>query len=337
MSFLCVKDLCKTYPGRDLPTINHVYFELERGQSLAVLGLNGHGKTTLLRLIAGHERADCGEIRLEDTILTGPQHFLPPQKRPITTMFQGLSVFPHLTVKENILFGVDHLPSREQKTRLDPLLDMLKLSHLLNDSPSKISEGQRQRVALARTLIPHPKLILLDEPFSALDTQSHLSIRNKLSQYLKDHHITSLYVLHQQEDAFASSDLTLLLERGERVECAPLQKLYTQPQDPRTANFLGYWSKISSDIFEEFKDRGSKVFYMCPQALLWEGNRYEALVEQVILTVENQKIILFRNGHHFHGFAPFHLRFQKGQRVSFDLNHNSIISFNDTFNDNAPF
>ena len=327
MSFLTIKDLSKTYPGRNSPTLNKICFELHRGQSLAVLGLNGHGKTTLLRLIAGHESADSGEIILQGTTLTGPQQFISPQKRPITTMFQELSLFPHLSVKDNILFGIDHLDTEEQRARLTPLAEILQLTPLLNDHPGEISGGQRQRVALARTLIPHPQLVLLDEPFSALDTQSRLTIRGELIQYLKDHHITAIYVLHQQEDAFACSDLALLLDRGEKVECAPLQKLYTDPQDAKTADFMGHWSKIPPHLFSELKEKVGTTFYMRPQALIWEGTRYGAIIKEVFPLATSQKIILHQNHHHFHGFAPLHLNLQKGQEVRFDLDPNHIISF----------
>lgn len=333
MSFLSVKNLSKTYPGRNSPALNNVSFDLKKNQSLSVLGLNGHGKTTLLRLIAGHEKPDRGEIKLENTVMASPRSFLPPQKRPVTTMFQEPSLFPHLSVKNNILFGIHQLPSSKQKARLDPLVEMFGLAPMLDDYPGNISGGQRQKASLARTLIPHPQLALLDEPFSALDTHSRLSLREKIKQYLKDHHIASIYVLHQQEDALISSDLTLFLSRGRRVECAPLQKLFMEPKDQRTADFFGHYSKIPETLSgQSTKKESHKVFYINPKALLWEGEDHEAVVKQVIPSSENQKIVLFKNGHYFHGFAPFYRNFQRGQVVRFNLDPTHMISFND----NAP-
>ena len=334
-SLLSLRHLTKTYAGE--ASVKNLSLELPQGQILSFLGPSGCGKTTTLRLIAGHEMADFGEVRVGGAVLSSPHHFVPPQKRPISMVFQDLALFPHLSVKKNILFGVSHLHPEEQKKRLSSLVDMLKISGLLDRSPRNISGGQKQRVALARAIITHPQLLLLDEPFSALDTQTRLSLREELTSHLKKWNMTSVFVLHDQEDALAISDLILLMEQGEQVECASPQDLCLHPQSARTASFLGHWleipiqslcgHRIKTALFGELEfSHGTPEhlgqhykLYLRPEAFCWNQKGHQAIIEKITPLGQVQKMTLNKDGQRFHTFVGPTMNFQKQQRVSFAL------------------
>ena len=341
-SLLSLSHLTKTYAGQAEASVKNLSLELPQGQILSFLGPSGCGKTTTLRLIAGHEVADSGVVRIGESVLSGPRHFVPPQRRPIAMVFQDLALFPHLCVKKNILFGVSHLHPREQKKRLDSLVDMLKISALLERSPREISGGQKQRVALARAIITHPQLLLLDEPFSALDTQTRLSLREELISHLKKLNMTSVFVLHDQEDAFAISHLVLLMEKGEHIECASPQDLCLRPQMARTARFLGHWlelpiesfctHRIKTALFGELelhhppKHQGEHYkLYLRPEAFCWKQKGYQAIIEKTTLLGQIQKITLNKDGQRFHTFVGPTMNFQKQQKVSFGLEPRHMI------------
>ena len=279
-------------------------------------------------MIAGHEEADSGRVVLDGTILSSTSFSLLPQKRPIAMVFQDLALFPHLTVKENILFGVAHLRPSIQNQRLKELADLMRISPYLKRLPREISGGQQQRVALARALITRPKLLLLDEPFSALDTEMRMSMRGELVDYLKNLEMTSIFVLHGQEDAFAMGDLVLLMSEGEKVECSSPREMCIRPQCSRTADFLGHWSRVSLHFFDDgpFQKEGVKV-YLAPQAFSWGSGRYQAVVDKVMPCGGFQKVTLSNNGHQMETSASLGICFHKGETIHFDVNFHHALSF----------
>lgn len=202
MSFLELKNISFSYK-KDKKLIQNLNLSVEAGERLAILGESGSGKSTILRLIAGFETAQKGSIFLENKDIT----YLAPQYRKIGYLFQDYALFPHLNVYKNIAFGI----SKKEYHRVDELLKIIKMQDFKDVYPHTLSGGQQQRVALARALAPNPKLLLLDEPFSALDTNLKSNIRSQIKEILQTLNITSILVTHDTQDVkeFATKEFRL--------------------------------------------------------------------------------------------------------------------------------
>jgi len=173
---------------------------VEAGESLGLYGPSGGGKTTLLRCLAGLETPDRGQVVLDGQTLIGKGVFVPPERRPVGLVFQSFALFPHLTVRDNVLFGLHRTGREEARETCDRVLRLLKISDLAGRYPHQMSGGQQQRVALARSLAPSPKLLLLDEPFSNLDPELRASLRLELRHVLRQSGVTSILVSHERGD-----------------------------------------------------------------------------------------------------------------------------------------
>jgi iron(III) transport system ATP-binding protein len=239
MTLLEIKNLSKRFHRIGTPTVNDVNFSLEAGKIVALLGPSGCGKTTTLRLIAGFEQPDAGEIRLENRALFGPGIDLPPEARGIGFVFQDYALFPHLSVLENVVFGLHHLPKSERLERARDVLALVGLLVFQDRAPHQLSGGQQQRVALARALAPRPKLILLDEPFSSLDAQLRASTRLEVRRILEKIGATALLVTHDQEEAMAFADRLIVMRDGRIEQEGSPERVYAQPRTAFVANFLG--------------------------------------------------------------------------------------------------
>jgi iron(III) transport system ATP-binding protein len=239
MTLLEIKNLSKRFHRVGTPTVNDVNFSLEAGKIVALLGPSGCGKTTTLRLIAGFEQPDAGEITLENRMLFGPGIDLPPEARGIGFVFQDYALFPHLSVLENVIFGLHHLPKNERLERAREVLALVGLLVFQDRAPHQLSGGQQQRVALARALAPRPKLILLDEPFSSLDAQLRASTRLEVRRILEQIGATALLVTHDQEEAMAFADRLIVMRDGRIEQQGSPERVYAQPRTAFVANFLG--------------------------------------------------------------------------------------------------
>jgi iron(III) transport system ATP-binding protein len=236
VSRLQVKALDKSF-GRQA-VLKGLDLEIASGSLTAVLGPSGCGKTTLLRLVAGFDRADSGEIRLADAVVAAPGRHVPPEKRQVTVVPQEGALFPHLDVAANVAFGVDRA-GRRTGNRVAQLLELVGMAGLGGRMPSELSGGQQQRVALARALAPDPQLILLDEPFAALDAGLRLSLRVEVAAALRLAGATALLVTHDQEEALSTADSVAVMADGViRQHASPLE-VYHQPVDLGVARFVG--------------------------------------------------------------------------------------------------
>ena len=237
MNDLCLDQLCKTYGA--VRAVDQVSLTVTAGKRLAIVGPSGSGKTSLLRLIAGFEHPDHGSITLGEETLAYHQRAVPAYLRRIGYVAQDGALFPHLTVAENIGFGLQE-KGRDKQQRVARLLDMVSLdTPLLTRWPHQLSGGQQQRVALARALAQQPRLMLLDEPFSALDTALRASMRKMVATLLQDAGITAILVTHDQAEALSFADELAVMRRGRLVQAGSPQQLYQQPCDEETALFLG--------------------------------------------------------------------------------------------------
>lgn len=225
--------------GRDTLAVHDLSLRLPGGKLVALLGPSGCGKSTTLRLIAGLEVPDTGEIWLEHTCVAGPHTWLPPEARRIGMVFQDYALFPHLTISENIAFPVAHLPPPQRRERVADLLQRVGLDPFAQRYPHQLSGGQQQRVALARALAPHPMVVLLDEPFSNLDATLRKSTREDVRHILATAGATTIFVTHDQEEAFSIADLVVVMSQGTMIQCGTPQEIYFQPATREIATFVG--------------------------------------------------------------------------------------------------
>jgi len=208
------------------------------GEVLCLLGQSGCGKTSLLRLAAGIERPSSGSIRIDGQIVAGPGVFVPPERRGVGLVFQDYALFPHLTNLQNVMFGLTALPRAEAKREARAALARVGLEAVENAYPHELSGGQQQRIALARAMAPRPGILLLDEPFSGLDTRLREEVRASTLAVLRDAEATSIIVTHDPEEALRLSDRVALLRQGSLVQVDTPEALYRFPADLGVARFF---------------------------------------------------------------------------------------------------
>ncbi len=226
--------------------LRDISLQVAEGEFLTILGESGSGKTTLLRIIAGFESASSGEIFMGGERLDN----LPPYRRRVNTVFQNYALFPHLTVAENVGYGlkIARLPKQEVKTRVEQALDMVKMTANAASKPSKISGGQQQRIALARALVNRPRLLLLDEPLSALDANLRRQMQVELKSLQREVGISFVFVTHDQEEAMVMSDRIALLRSGVLEQIASPREIYNRPATGYTAQFIGHTNLLSGEV-----------------------------------------------------------------------------------------
>jgi iron(III) transport system ATP-binding protein len=232
---LALRNLQCGYRGQSV--VSELNLHLNAGDIGCLLGPSGCGKTTTLRAIAGFEAVQAGEISLAGQVISRPGFTLAPEKRRIGMVFQDYALFPHLTVAQNVAFGIRQHPQREQATR--ELLELVKLDQLGQRYPHELSGGQQQRVALARALAPEPKLLLLDEPFSNLDGELRRKLSQEVREILKLRGISAILVTHDQQEAFAVSDHVGVFNQGRLQQWDTPFNLYHEPLTPFVASFIG--------------------------------------------------------------------------------------------------
>ncbi|MFB6228689.1 MAG: ABC transporter ATP-binding protein [Halobacteriales archaeon] len=226
------------------------------GEILTLLGPSGCGKTTTLRLLAGLTRPDAGTISVAGEVVAGDGRFVPPEERDIGLVFQEFALFPHLSVAENIAFGIDDWPAEERETRVDELLDLVSLSGYGDHAPDDLSGGQRQRVALARSLAPEPDVILLDEPFSNLDVALRKEMREEVRNILKTTGVTAVSVTHDQEEALSISDRVAVIHDGHVEQVGRPETVFEHPESRFVAEFLGQAGFLSGELQEGLIETG---------------------------------------------------------------------------------
>ncbi len=243
-SLLSIREVVKRFGSR--PVLRNVSLEVASGEFLTILGESGSGKTTLLRLIAGFEQLDGGEIWIGGERLDQ----IPPLRRPVNTVFQSYALFPHLNVSDNIAYGLraKNIAKAEIPGRVAQALAMVKMSEFAKSPPARLSGGQQQRVALARALVNRPRVLLLDEPLSALDANLRRQMQTELKALQREVGITFIFVTHDQEEAMALSDRIALLRSGFLEQIAEPREIYGKPASSYVAQFIGQTNLLRADI-----------------------------------------------------------------------------------------
>lgn len=232
-----IQGLHKKY--RNVVAVDDLNLSVHRNEIIALVGPSGCGKTTALRLIAGFEDLDAGTIKLDETVVANAHKRLPPEKRGVGMVFQDFALFPHLTVKENVSFGVKPNSNKAQNPIVLSMLKLTGLDELTHRYPHELSGGQRQRVALARALTPHPIIVLLDEPFSNLDSDLRLKIREEVRIILKTINITAIFVTHDQEEALFMGDRLAVMNNGRIEQIGSPEEIFQHPATRFVAEFMG--------------------------------------------------------------------------------------------------
>ena len=220
----------------DVVAVDAADLDVGQGEIVAILGPSGCGKTTLLRTVAGFERPDHGTIEIDGRVVAGPGAWVPPEARSVGMVFQDYALFPHLTVAENVGFG---LPREDRTRRVPALLAVVDLCGLGARYPHELSGGQQQRVALARALAPSPEIVLLDEPWSNVDPQLRAALREEVSSVLRPLGVTAILVTHDREEAFSLADRIALQRNGAIVQVGAPEELYFAPATRWAAEFVG--------------------------------------------------------------------------------------------------
>ncbi len=242
MSYLAVKQLNKHYGATQI--FENIDFSADEGEFVTLLGPSGCGKSTLLRCLAGLTPVDSGQILLQGTDLVP----LSPQQRGIGMVFQSYALFPNMSVKDNVAFGLkmQKQSASEIRRRVDEALALVELNEFAHRYPHQLSGGQCQRVALARSLVTRPRLLLLDEPLSALDARIRKHLRDQIRRIQQELRLTAIFVTHDQEEALTLSDRVVLMNKGKIVQNGSAEMLYTQPVDAFAAGFIGSYNVLDA-------------------------------------------------------------------------------------------
>lgn len=246
MAFLNLKNIYKIFGGTT--AVDNFNLEISKGEFVSFLGPSGCGKTTTLRMVAGFETPSSGEIDINGQSITN----IPPNRRNIGMVFQSYALFPNLTVADNIGFGlkVAHRPQDEIKQRVTEMLSLIHLQEFGGRYPYQMSGGQQQRVALARALAINPKVLLLDEPLSALDAKIRMELRTEIRAIQQKMGITTIYVTHDQEEALSLSDRVVVMKDGKIEQIGTPFKIYNFPQTPFVASFVGHLNILEAKVID---------------------------------------------------------------------------------------
>lgn len=320
---ITAEGIVKRFDGPDV--LREVSLDVAPGEMLALLGPSGCGKTTLLRSIAGLERVDAGTIEIDGRVVTAPGRHVAPQDRRIGMVFQDWALFPHLTVGDNVGYGLSRTERRSG--RIDEALSLVGLDGLADRMPSTLSGGQQQRVALARALAPRPTALLLDEPFSNLDTSLRVQIRSEVHRLLAELGITTVFVTHDQEEAFVLGDRVAVMHGGVIEQHDTPASIYEMPTTRWVAEFVGEANLLPGDAHGDHATTaigpvqlalpatGPVEVLLRPEQLVLEPGGASTVELVEYYGHDHVLIVAVPGGHTFRVRGPGAPRFGRGQSV----------------------
>ncbi len=320
--------------------LDDVSLEIGAGQVLCLVGHSGCGKSTLLRTIAGIETLDAGSVTIDGTPVSGPGVFVEPEHRRVGFMFQDYALFPHLSVRDNIGFGLGRLPRAERGARVDSILGSIGITALADRYPHMLSGGEQQRVALARALAPQPRLLLMDEPFSNLDRGLRDRVRHETLSIVRELGMTAVVVTHDPEEALAIGDMVALMQKGRLVEMGTGERIYDAPWTAYAASFFSIMNvipaRLKANVLETPLGRfpapgleGVPKVLLRPQSIILSEAGLAAQVldrtilgeiEELLLAVEGMDEPLVMRGTSRHDVRP-------GDTVKIAVNAHEVLIF----------
>lgn len=320
MEVLKITNLHKSF--QEVKVLKGINLTLKKGEILSILGESGCGKSSLLGAIAGFFKIDDGEIYVENELLSSKDVFVNAQNRDVGILFQDYALFPHLSVMQNICFGISKLSQNEQNKRLNEVLDILNIKDLLKRYPNELSGGQAQRVALARTIVLRPKIILFDEPFSNLNHTLSIKMRKEIKNILKNYQLSAIFVTHDKDDAFYLSDKIALIKDGKILDFGTPKELYFNPKDAIGASFLGEINyldiqTINSKKLKEFLSQKKGILRPKDLFIVNETTQITARVENCIFYGDYYDINLNLDGNLINIYH--HSELNIGERVNLEL------------------
>lgn len=275
---LVVKNISFTYIVK--PVIEDVSFEIAKGQNIAIIGESGCGKSTLLKLLYGLYDLEKGEILYNDKLILGPKYNLIPGADYIKYLAQDFDLMPFITVEENVGKFLSNVYKDKKKARVYELLEMVEMTEFAKVKAKYLSGGQQQRVALARVLALEPKILLLDEPFSQIDSFRKNSLRRNLFKYFKDQQITCIIATHDSTDALSFSDETIVLHNGRLIAKAPSRGLYENPPSKYVASLFGEVNELKQSIFMDVVDSHKTLLLYPHQLKVMDQGKLQVVVKQ---------------------------------------------------------
>lgn len=343
-SLLKLTDLTCAYDGA--PVVESLNLNINAGDVCCLLGPSGCGKTTVLRAIAGFHQVSDGEILLKGQCISSAATSTPPEKRHIGMVFQDYALFPHLSVCDNVTYGLATLSRAEKERVCDEMLSLVKLHDMGKRFPHELSGGQQQRVALARALAPNPSILLMDEPFSSLDVDLRRSLAIEVRGILKSRNITAIMVTHDQEEAFAFADKIGVMHHGKIQQWASPFDLYHEPSTRFVANFIGQGSFIPGHVIngttvatEIGMITGNRCYDWLPDSpidvLLRPDDvihndasvKTGVVVSKVFAGTSTLYTLKLPTGSEVVSAFPSHHDYQIGDRVGIDIEADHLIAF----------
>ncbi len=326
--------------------VENLSLSINKGDVCCLLGPSGCGKTTVLRAIAGFHRISRGNISLESSIISSAKKSTPPEKRHIGMVFQDYALFPHLTVCDNVTYGLDHLSNSEKERICEEMLALVKLDNMGQRFPHELSGGQQQRVALARALAPNPRVLLMDEPFSSLDVDLRRSLAIEVREILKSRNITAIMVTHDQEEAFAFADKIAVMNEGTIQQWASPFDLYHEPRTRFVANFIGQGAFLPGHVIDSTSVAteigmisGNRCYDWLPDSpvevllrpddVIHDENSIKTgeVVSRVFTGTSTLYTLKLPTGSRVISAFPSHHDYQVGDRVGIDIEADHLIAF----------
>ena len=313
--FLEVKDLKKYYSSKD-KLIRNLNFSVEKGDIVSFIGESGSGKTTFLKCLAGLEKINSGTIKLNGAVLNDKNSFVAPNKRKIGFVFQDYPLFPHLNIIENISINLE----KKFLSKIDYILTLTNLQDLSHRYPHQLSGGEQQRACIARALIREPDLLLLDEPFSNLDSNIKLSIQEEIHKIIKETKTTTILVTHDIRDTFNISDKILIFKAGVLQQYDNPESMYCNPINCYCAKILGDLNQITID---------NKTYYLRPEKIkLSDASKFEGVVEKSLFAGKEYKVSVNVNNENWIFFNDFPL--EKNKKIKLDFDNKDLLEFDST-------
>ncbi len=310
--YLNIQKLVKYY-NKDNPIIKELDFSVKKGEFVSFIGESGSGKTTFLKCLAGLEKINSGKITLNNKILNDKHIFIKPHLRKIGFIFQDYPLFPHLNTLDNIKINL----KESYYTNLDYYIDLMGLSNLLKRFPHELSGGEQQRVSIARALVREPDLLLMDEPFSNLDSAIKSKIQNEIYKILKKTNTTTILVTHDIKDTFDISDKLLVFKAGIVQQFDNPEEMYCNPANCYCAKMLGELNQIQIE---------NKEFYIRPEKIkIVKDSKYKVKVEKISFVGKEYKIQATLNGDIIHFFSNNNI--SSSNDLFIDFNKNDLLEF----------